>query len=93
MDGYYKGEKGCENFFFKFYFLLFGVSLKAYGTFQARGRIGATAAFATAHSKAGSEPHPLPTEPGIEPTSSWVLVGFIFTMPQWELPETFFYNL
>ena len=24
--------------------------------------------------------------PGIEPTSSWILVGFVSTEPQWELP-------
>ena len=25
---------------------------------------------------------------GIEPTSSWILVGFVSTVPQWELPKT-----
>ena len=25
--------------------------------------------------------------PGIEPTSSWILVGFISAAPQWELPK------
>ena len=28
-----------------------------------------------------------PSEPGIEPVSSWMLVGFISAEPQWELLE------
>ena len=29
-------------------------------------------------------------DPGIEPVSSWILVVFISTTPQWELPEIFY---
>ena len=28
-----------------------------------------------------------PVRPGIKPTSSWILVGFVSAGPQWELPE------
>ena len=73
----------------------------AYGSPQARGQIGAIAAgLHHSHSNTGSEPHLQPTpkahcnagslinwvRPGIEPSSSWILVGFITTEPQWELP-------
>ena len=27
--------------------------------------------------------------PGVEHTSSWILVGFFFTVPRWELPKRF----
>ena len=70
----------------------------AYGGFQARGRMGAAAAcLCYSHSNARSEPclQPTPeltampdlqpTVPEIEPASSWVLVRFIATEPQWEL--------
>ena len=30
--------------------------------------------------------------PGIEPESSWILVGFVTTEPRWELPEHFLMN-
>ena len=30
--------------------------------------------------------------PGIKPTSSWILVGFITTEPQWELPHSPSFN-
>ena len=81
-------------------FLLFRAAPAAYGRSQARGRIGATpASLHHNHSHTGSEgicdlrqrqiSGPL-REPGTEPTSSWILVGFISTAPQWELPrETF----
>ena len=41
--------------------------------------------YTTAHSNARSLTHW--ARAGIELTSSWVLVGFISTVPQWELPE------
>ena len=75
----------------------------AYGGSQARGQIGAAAAnLHHSHSNVESEPHlqptpqltampdPPPTKPGIEPGSSWILVGFVTTEPQWELLFGFF---
>ena len=44
--------------------------------------------YTTAHSNAGFLTHW--ARPGIKPTSSWILVGFITTEPQWELP---FYSI
>ena len=65
----------------------------------ARDQIGATAAglhhshsntrsepcltYTTAHSNSGSLTHWV--RPGIQPTSSWILVGFVTTEPQREL--------
>ena len=71
----------------------------AYGGSQARGQIGAVAAgLHHSHSNARSEPSATYTtthgnaislthwvRPGIKPASSWMLVRFIFTEPQWEL--------
>ena len=71
----------------------------AYGSSQARGPVGATvASLHHSHSNVGSElplrptpqltATPIPTHwgrPGIEPESSCILVGFISTVPQWEL--------
>ena len=35
---------------------------------------------------------PQPTEgPGIEPSSLWILVGFVSAAPQWELPVALFF--
>ena len=79
----------------------------AYGSSQARGRIGTTAAglhhshskcqiqaasatYTTAYGNAGSLTHW--AGPGFEPASSWILVGFIFTEPRWELLDFFFLN-
>ena len=79
----------------------------AYGSSQARGRIETTAAglyhshskcqiraasatYTTAYGNAGSLTHW--AGPGFEPASSWILVGFIFTEPQWELLDFFFLN-
>ena len=39
--------------------------------------------YARAHSKARSLTHW--ARPEIEPTSSWILVGFVSTVPHWEL--------
>ena len=80
----------------------------AHGNSQARGRIGATAAdlhhshkqqgicavsatCTTAHGNARSLTHRV--GPGIEPVSSWILVGFVTTKPQQELlPRNFYKN-
>ena len=43
----------------------------------------ASATYTTAHGKARSLTHW--ARPGIEPASSWILVGFITTEPWWEL--------
>ena len=45
---------------------------------------------ATAHSNAKSLTHW--AKPGIEPTSSWILVSFITAEPQQELPKNWFFN-
>ena len=85
---------GQNFFFFFFFFLLFMATSTAYGSSQARGRIGAGATAmqdpsrvfdlrTTAHGHAGSLTHG--ARPGIEPASSWILVRFISNMPQWEL--------
>ena len=77
------------NFFF--FFCLFAIS-EAYGGSQARGLIGAVAAgpmpepqklgiravsatYGTAHGNARSLTHC--ARPGIEPATSWFLVGFV----------------
>ena len=77
-------------FFFFFFFGLFRAVGLAYGSSQARGQIRA-APTSLHHSNEGFEPHlwPIPqlmttpyllthwARPGIEPISSWILVGFI----------------
>ena len=45
--------------------------------------------YTTAHSNARSLTHR--ARPGIEPSTSWFLVGFISAAPQWELLHTFFF--
>ena len=68
---------------------------------QARCWIGTTAAsLHYSHRNAGCKPCLWPTpqlmamrslthwlRPGIKPEASWLLVGFIFAAPQWELPD------
>ena len=84
-----------------FFFLPFRAACVAYGCSQARGWIGAaaaelchshrntrskavSAAYTTAHGNARSL---MPwARPGMEPASSWVIVGFITTEPWQELP-------
>ena len=76
---------------------------QVYGSSQARSWIGATAAslchrhnstwtmsvtYITAHGNAGSLTHWV--RPRIEPTSSWILVGFITTKPWWKLQNKTF---
>ena len=48
----------------------------------------ASVTYAAAFGSAGSLPHW--TRPGVKPASSWLLVGFVSTTPQWELPFFFF---
>ena len=86
--------------FFSVSFFLFRAKPVAYGSSQARSRIGTAAAgllpqaeqcqilamsttYATAHGNVGSLTHW--ARPGIEPVTSWFLVGFISAAPPWEL--------
>ena len=41
--------------------------------------------YTTAHSNARSLTHR--ERPGIEPTTSWLLIGFVCTVPQWQLQD------
>ena len=59
---------------------IFRAAPLAYGSSKARGQIRATAASIC---NTGSLTHWV--RPGIEPDSSWILVGFITTEPQWKL--------
>ena len=75
-------------FFFFLFFFLFRAKLKAYGSFQPRGWIGAVAAgLPHSHSNAGSLTHWV--KPGLEPTSSWILAGFITAEPQQDSKKQF----
>ena len=51
---------------------------------QQHGNPTASATYTTVHSNARSLTHW--ARPGIEPVSSWILVGFISAVPQWEQP-------
>ena len=76
---------------------LFWGILAAHGSSQARGRIGESATslhhshsihakpvtYTAAHGHSRSLTHW--ARPGMEPTSSWILVRFITAEPQWEL--------
>ena len=91
-------------FFFFFFFWLFRVKPVTYGSSQARGQISAVAdCLLHSCNNAGSEPCLQPTlqlmatrslthwaRPGIKPTSSWLLVGFVSTAPQGQLPMEHF---
>ena len=82
-----------------FFFLFSSAAPMACGGSQARGRIRATASsLHHSHSNAGSEPCLWSTpqlkaildpthwaRPGVEPTSSWILVRFVSVVPWWEL--------
>ena len=46
-------------------------------------------AYTTAHGNAGFLPHRV--KPGIELTSSWILVRFVTAETQWEPPKESFY--
>ena len=77
------------------FFWLFRVAPAAYGGSQARGPVVAVAA-GLCHSHAGSKlclrPPPL-ARPGIEPTTSWFLVGFVSAAPGRELQNIVFGTL
>ena len=71
----------------------------AYGSSQAKSQIGTVATampylshicdlYATAHGDTRSLNHRV--RPGIESTSSWILVRFISAAPQQELPNVLF---
>ena len=90
-------HKGIAIHSFFFFFFLFRATPVAYGNSQTEGWIGATAAqpkpqpqkhasviYTTAHGNAGFMTHW--ARPGIEPTSSWILIGFTSFVPQRELP-------
>ena len=61
----------CPLFFF--FFFLFRATAEAYGSSQARGLIGSTATYNTAHDNTRCLTHSV--RPGIEPATSWILVG------------------
>ena len=65
--------------------LFLGAIAKAYGSSQARVPIGAIAA-SLHHSHSNSRSLTHRERPGIEPQTSWILVGFITTELQQELP-------
>ena len=84
-------------YLFKNFFCLFRAAPMAYGSSQARAQISASPAslqsqpqqcwiwdmsvtYTTAQGNAGSFTHW--ARPGIEPASSWILVGFIATEPR-----------
>ena len=86
-----------------FFFSLFRAAPAAYRSSQARGWITVTAAsLHYSHSNSGSELHLQPTpqlmatpdplthweRPGIQPTSSWILVRFLTHWATWELHES-----
>ena len=94
--------------FFSFVFCFRAIPT-AYGASQARGQNGAAATYLHhSHSNTESEPCLRPTytiahsnarslacwaRPGIEPVSSWMLVRFISTEPQWECLSHFWFVL
>ena len=79
---------GCFCFCFSSFLAISWATPAAYGGSQARGGIGAvamaqpqqrgiraaSATYTAAHGKAGSLTHRV--RPGIEPATSWFLVGF-----------------
>ena len=88
---------GNSCVFYLIWFLLFRAAPVAQGSSQTRGWVGAVAAshsnegfwgssatYTTAHGNARSLTQCM--RPGIEPTSSWILIGFITAEPQQELP-------
>ena len=83
-------------FFLSFFFFFLRAAPVAYGRSQARSQIGAAAAsLHHSHNNMGSELptwqclilNPLRERPGIEPASSWILVGLVTVEPQWGLPK------
>jgi len=93
------------SLFLQFIFCFLGLHLVAYASSQARGRIRAVAA-GLHHSQATGEPsHACDlhhsswnagspahrARPGIEPPSSWILVGFVSAVPQWNVTSLFWW--
>ena len=79
----------CDNFFLFFCFLgLYQQHMEVprlgRGGIEQQRRIQAASATCTTHS---SWKHRILNllRPGIEPTTSWLLVGFVYAVPQWEL--------
>ena len=80
------------SFSFFFFYFLFRAAPEAYGNSQAGGESQAGgASLHCSHSNARSLTHG--ARPGIESATSWILVGFIITEPQWELPAFFSFDL
>ena len=83
-------------FFLPFVFL--GPHMEAYGGSQTRGRIGAVVdSLHHSHSNMGSEPclwltPQFTARPGIEPASSWILVGFFNHWTTMGTPLLIFYT-
>ena len=77
-------------FLFMYLFIcFFRATLTVCGSSQTRGRIGATAAgLHRSHSNTGSLTHW--ARPGIEPTSSWILLSLLTTEPWRELLNSTF---
>ena len=94
-----------KGYFFFFFFGLFRATPVACGSFQARGQIRAAAAsLPHSHSNTGPElscnrhygnARSLThwTRPGIDPTSSWMLVRFVIAELRWELPQEKFLEI
>ena len=80
-----------KDFFF-LVFCLFRAAPAACGGSQARGQIGAVAAdLHYSHSNTGSLTHW--SRPGIKPSTSWFLVGFVSAEPWQELQQSKDLNL
>ena len=84
--------------FFFFFFFLFRAAPKAYRSSQARDQIIATTVslhhsylrskpclWPTPQLMAAPDPQPTDWGPGSKLMSSWILIRFISTVPQWEL--------
>ena len=82
-------KKSCFCLFVCFVFCLFRAAVAAYGCSQARGLIGATAAGLHHSSQQCQILNPL-SKARIEPATSWLLVGFISTVPRREFPRKAF---
>ena len=80
------------GFFCLFVFCLFTAIPMAYGSFQLWVKLKLQLpAYTTAYNNTRSLTHWV--SPGIEPVSSWILVGFITTEPWQELPKFCFLSI
>ena len=61
------------------------LQLPAYATATVTQDLSHICEYTTAHGNAGYLTHLM--RPGIEPTSSWILVSFNTAEPQWELKD------